>query len=304
VATFVSADSLGARSPNQIGDYLTEIGALDEAKHFTQVGAGGQHFLSAKRPYTHTGMVVGFIAPNQAANAGIQALSAVTADAALPGQRIKITLDKFFVSQYPGFGEHSILCEFTGKNQVAGEAEELTFAVRFKSKDNAGPSISGAPIFMGVTVGKDGISFKGRTVNVSNSTDEMVLATFDSPAFKNGLALLHTAQPALKPLTSLATSVVASTLQRKKNAQIHSFDLGLDFGSNSTSARLRLGSYVVVQSDDAGDWDWSQYSWSGDGMTLKPNDLSKSIDFNYMVFGVTTFSDASAVAEKSKARKP
>jgi len=303
VANFDSADSLGSRSPDRIGDYLTEIGSLAEAKHFAQSGVGGQHFLSIKRPYTHTGMVIGFIAPNQKGDTGIQALSSVAADETLPGLRIKITLDRFFVNQYPGSGEHSILCEFTGKNQVAGEAEELTFAVRFKSRDNAGPSISGAPIFMGVVVGKDGISFKGRTVNVSNSIDEMVLATFDTPAFKNGLALLHTAQPALKPLTSLATSVVASTLQRKKNVQVHNFDLGLDFGGSSTSARLRLGSYVVVQSDGAAGWDWSKYSWSGDGMTLKSNNPSNPIDFNYMVFGVTGFSEAPVAVAKPKASK-
>ena len=292
MSNFDPADSLGAMSNQDIGAYLTEVGALDEAKHFAPGGAGGQHFLSIKRPYTHTGMVIGFIEPNQGVTAKIRPLSDVKSDPTLPGKRIKITLDRFFVHQYPGWGEHSILCEFAGKNQVTGEVEELTFALRFKARDGAGPSISGAPIFMGINVGADGISFKGRTVNVSNSTDEIVLATFDSPAFKSGLSLLHTAQPALKPLTSLATSVVESTLKRKRNIQVHSFDLGLDFGGSSTSARLRLGSYVVVQTDDAAHWDWSKYSWSGNGMTLTANDLDRPIDYNYMVFGVTSFSDA------------
>ncbi|GJH18119.1 hypothetical protein CBA19CS22_16275 [Caballeronia novacaledonica] len=47
--------------------------------------------------------------------------------------RIKISLDQFFVHAYPGKGEHTILCEFAGKHQVAGEVEELRFALRMMS---------------------------------------------------------------------------------------------------------------------------------------------------------------------------
>ncbi|MDO9004124.1 MAG: hypothetical protein Q7V20_11790 [Aquabacterium sp.] len=76
--------------------------------------------------------------------------------------------------------------------------------MRFDARDNSSPAIAGAPIFMGLTVAPDGISFKGETVNVRNSGDDMVMSILDTPAFKSGLTLLNTAQPALKPLTSLA----------------------------------------------------------------------------------------------------
>ncbi len=289
-------DSLGSRSPDQIAEYLTEIGDLDRAKGFTQGMAGGQNLAFwAAKPYTQTGMVIGFIPYGGGKASEVVGISQVEGDRALVGKRIKITLDKFHVADYPGLGAHTILCEFFGKNQVPGETEELAFALRFKARDNSGPAIAGAPIFMGITVSEDGISFKGRTVNVANSIDDTILATLDTPAFKNGLALLNTAQPALKPLTCLAAAAVDTTLKRKKNVQVHSFDLGLDFAGGATSARLRHGSYVVVQTDSGAIWDWGQFFWNTDGLALQYRaEPARQLDFNYMVFGVTAFSDASA----------
>ena len=294
--SFDVGDSLGSRPQDQIAEYLTEIGDLDGAKHFSQGSAGGQNlaFWTAK-PYSQTAMVIGFVPPDQAVPTEIVGISKVQGDRALVGKRIKITLDKFHVANYPGLGTHKILCEFAGKNQVPGETEELTFALRFEARDNSGPSIAGAPIFMGITVGQDGISFKGRTINVENSLDETILAALNTPAFKSGLALLNTAQPALKPLTSLAAAAVDSILKRKKNVQVHSFDLGLDFGGGATSARLRHGSYLVVQTDGGGTWDWTQFSWNTDGISLQyRDDPQRPLEFNYMVFGITAFSDSPA----------
>lgn len=214
----------------------------------------------------------------------------IKGDKGLIGKRIKITLDKFFVDSYPGLGTHNILCEFAGKNQIAGEAEEMRFAVRTAAKDGQGASISGHPIFMGVTVGNDGISFEGRTINVGSDIDNTVLATLDSPAFKSGLSLIATAQPALKPFAGLAASVVKATLERKKNCQVHNFNLGLDFSANVTSARLQIGSYIVVQTD-GGTWNWGSYFWNRDSMTLAPKMSNTNMPHvNYMVFGVSEFS--------------
>ena len=237
-------------------------------------------------------MVLGFIPPRSTAKQ-ITGISTVQADRTLVGQRIKITLDKFFIAKYPGLGKHSVLCEFSGKNQVPGETEELSFALRFEARDNSSPSITGAPIFMGLTVAADGISFKGKTVNVRNSGDDMVMAILDTPAFKSGLTLLHTAQPALKPLTSLATTTVSAIAKRNENAQIHTFELGLDFDGSATSARLAYGSYIVVQTDDGSNWDWRDYEWNANGMALHPTGKpNETPHFNYMVFAVSPFSPA------------
>jgi len=290
MSSFNAGDSLGSLSPDEIAAYLQEIGDKEEARKFL-VGAGGQAFNLFNPPYAHTGMVLGFIPPDQGATR-VQGLSTVNADRDLINKRIKVTLDKFYVAKYPGNGKHTVLFEFTGKNQVTGKAEELTFAQRFEVSDGAGASITGAPIFLGLTVAKDGISFKGRTVNVRSSVDDFLLETLNSPAFKAGLTLLSTAQPALKPLSSLATATVGAVLKRKQNKQIHNFDLGLDFDGGATSARLRYGSYVVVQTNDAGTWDWNQYEWNPDGLALHPaGKPDEKIDFNYVVFAVSPFSD-------------
>lgn len=291
MSSFNAGDSLGSLSPDEIAAYLQDIGDEEEARKFL-AGAGGQAWNPFHPPYSHTGMVLGFIPPDQGATQ-VQGISTVSGDQGLIGKKIKVTLDKFYVANYPGHGKHTVLFEFTGKNQATGKAEELTFALRFEASDGTGASITGAPVFLGLTVAKDGISFKGRTVNVKSSLDDFLLATLNTPAFRAGLTLLSTAQPALKPLSSLATAAVGAVLTRKQNKQIHSFDLGLDSAGSATSARLRLGSYVVVQTDDAATWDWTHYEWNPDGLALHPAGRpSEKIDFNYVVFAVSPFFDS------------
>ena len=286
-------DSLGSRNDDDIAAYLLSIGDKTEARYFVQ-DAGGQSASLLSRPYKSTGMVLGFI-PQGSKSSQVMSIASVPADRTLIGKRIKITLDKFFVAKYPGFGTHSILCEFSGKNQVPGEMEELSFAMRFEARDDSGPAIAGAPIFMGLTVAPDGISFKGKTVNVKNSGDDMVMAVFETPAFKSGLTLLSRAQPALKPLTSLATATVSAIAKRSSNAQIHTFELGLDFDGSATSARLGYGSYIVVQTDEGSNWDLNEYELNANVMALHPKGQADvTPHFNYMVFAVSPFSPAVA----------
>ena len=85
------------------------------------------------------------------------------------------------------------------------------------------------------------------------------MAILDTAALNSGLTLINTAQPALKPLTSLATATVNAIAKRYENAQIHTFELGIDFDGSATSARLRYGSYIVVQTDEGSNWDWSDH---------------------------------------------
>lgn len=286
---FDSSLSLGSRDDNAVADYLMSIGDNEGAKSILAQGPGGQSLLSGEQAYKCSGFTLGFIEPPTVDDVKlpIRAAGLVQADHSLVSQRIKLSLDKFFVRSYPGSGEHTILCEFAGKNQVEGEVEELRFALRTKVRDNASASISGHPIFLGVTVGSNGISFEGRAINVANSLDDTVLSTLDSAAFKSGLSLISTAQPALKPFVGLAASVVKATMDRKKNAQVHTFNLGLDFGGNASSVRLRIGSYIVVQTNDPL-WDWNAYHWDRNTLSLQAKDGS-ALKVNYMVFGVTRF---------------
>jgi len=287
---FSQGDSLGALSAAEIGDYLTHIGDLDDAAAFLSAQAGGQNLFTSVKSYAPAGCIIGFIAEgSDGPRCAVQGIGSLDADQELIGQRIKISLDKFYVDDYPGRGRHNIVCEFSGSNQVAGEIEPLQFVLRFQADDKDGASIIGVPLFLGLTVGADGISFEGRTINVSSDKDEALLATLGSPSFKSGLALLTTAQPALKPFSHLAEAAVKNVLKRSANKQIHSFNLGLDFSNNVTSARLRLGSYVVVQTGAGQTWDWAALEWDMDAQSLRFKDGTRTVDFNYMVFGVSRY---------------
>lgn len=292
MSKFDDADSLGSLPRAKIGDYLLAIGDVTEAGHF-QPGAVEVQGIFGKKPYEHTGCILGYIpevTDKATSISAIQGTSKIAGDKSLIGKRIKISLDKFYVHQYPGLGQHTILCEFSGKNQVSNEAEELRFALQLVCNDKAAAAISGAPIFMGVTVGADGISFEGRTVNVSSKGNEALLSAFETPAFKNGLSLLSTAQPALKPFSELTTSVVKSIAGASKNMQMHKFNLGLDFGDGASSTRLRTGSFIIAQSDES-KWSWDDYQWNQDSQMLEfKHDNQQAIEFNYLVIGVSNFS--------------
>jgi hypothetical protein len=154
---------------------------------------------------------------------------------------------------------------------------------------------------MGVTIGQDGIAFEGRTVNVRSDIDDLILDALGNDTFKNGLSLISSVQPALKPFVTLAASVVSATAKRNQNRQVYAFSLGLDFGDSATSAKLRRGSYVVVQGDDA-EWQWSNFSLKSDSLALVTKD-GKPAPFNYMVFGVSDFGGPSAPAKAVKVGK-
>jgi hypothetical protein len=151
---------------------------------------------------------------------------------------------------------------------------------------------------MGVTIGKDGIAFEGRTVNVRSDIDDLILDALGNDTFKNGLSLISSVQPALKPFVTLAASVVSATAKRSQNRQVYAFSLGLDFGTSATSAKLRRGSYIVVQGDDA-EWQWSNFSLKSDSLALVTNE-EKPAPFNYMVFGVSDFEGQSAETKEVK----
>lgn len=291
---FSASNSLGAADPKTIGNYLHSIGDTKGAALFLASAPAGNSFNMpfVSQSWHNTGMSIGYIAPSldESEKVAISGATSMKGDIQLIGKRIKITLDKFYVHQYPGKGEHRILCEFAGKNQLANEAEEMRFALNTTARDGQSASISGHPIFMGVTVGADGISFEGRTINVSSSDDDGILKALDSPAFKNGLALITSAQPALKPFTGLASSVVEATAKRSRNKQVHNFNLGLDFSKTATSAKLRIGSYLVVQTEGTA-WDWDQYEWGKDAMSLRDKKTGNPIEANYMVLGISEFSD-------------
>ena len=287
---FKRENSLGALPVQDIADYLIAIGDGEEAGRFISGGVAAQGLPGYHPAYSHKGMVVGFIEPSEDDDLPIQPASSIQADRTLQGQRIKVTLDRFYVEAYPGLGEHIILCEFNGKNQIRPEGEVLKFAKKLSANDRSAAAVVNAPVFLGLTVSNDGIEFEGRTVNVRSRGSEAILGALDSPVFKAGLSLINTAQPALKPFVSLATAAIKTVESGTFNKQVHEFNLGLDFSDRATSTRLRLGTYIVVQTD-ANTWNWNDFNWQRGSSQLQDRRpvAGESIGFNYIAIGVSRF---------------
>ncbi|WP_020187624.1 hypothetical protein [Methylopila sp. 73B] len=288
--SFNEDDSLGAQSPQAIIEYLRLIGDDRRADALTPQGGAPQAFgFGADKPYMGTSAILGFVEHAQGDLLPIVPLASITADETLRGATIKVTLDRFFVEEFPGHGEHRILCEFSGKNQVPGEVEALTFTATCRARDGQSAGVNGLPIFLGLNVGDNGVSFEGRTVNVSSSRDNHILEVLDTDTFKQGLSLLTHAQPAIKPFTKLAEGIVRMAAKRSWNRQVHTFSLGLDFDGSPTSARLRCGSFVVAQAARTGGWDWANYAWDTHAGEIVPVRDAPPIGMNYMVFGVSRY---------------
>lgn len=291
MSLFNQANSLGSKSNEDIAGYLTEIGDLDAAQDFVGAQVSGQAGLLSTAAWKHSGAVIGFINPNQDVATGlfsIQSAAGIQQDASLIGQSIKISLDCFYVHSYPGFGAHDVLFEFGGKNQVTTVVEDVRHPLKFQVSDGGAASVAGTPIFLGLNVDRNGVAFEGRTINVSSRDDQDIINLFDSNTFKTGLTLINTAQPALKPYSALAITAITAIASRSKNAQVHNFNLGLDFGNNPTSCKLRHGSYLVIQSDNP--IDLNNYRWNRDTARLQHfSGVNAPVEFNYLIIGVSPY---------------
>lgn len=284
-------DALGLQPIRTVIEHLRDIGDDDAADYLAFPAPGGQMFGTnwGDQSWGHSGMILGFITPEEGDLPGaIHNASTLEPDPTLKGTRIKISLDRLYVHNYPGRGTHKILLEFTGKNQIPGDTEELRFAITTEARDRSSAPVSGTPIFLGASVGNNGISFEGKAINVASADDEVLLSALGDGAFKEGLSLLTTAQPALKPFVGLAKSVVTAVLKRSQNKTVYNFRLGLDFATSQTAAKLRHGSFVVIQGDEAS-WSWNDVRWNAGSQQIVRHYDNLPIELNYMIFRVSPY---------------
>lgn len=290
---------LGLQSPEQIQAKLQEIEGTREA-----VSLGLESTERAQRPWLNTQHQYGYIAPftpGEQQYHPIKSASNMSADASLLGQRLNIRLDHLRVFKYPtpllnlGDNVHTILFTFEARNQVEkGKEEPVAFNQLYKARIGQDAPVTGQPVFIGLTVGPNGMGFVCRTVNVSNSTDEKFVDIFKSDTVTAGLSLLTTAQPALAPLTALARGLCVSLASHSKNVPVQEVNLGLDFETGATGARLSVGSYVVAQTARADDIVWSEWAYDAETGTIMrdPKSLAQGerpypLPYNAFVFRVS-----------------
>lgn len=298
---------IGKLSPDQAAAKLKEVGEMEAAASLesSAIEKGPPNYGTRSwwpfqdKPWQHTAHAFGYLAPFQAGDdpQPVQYAGSVNVppDQSLKNARIKITLDGLRVAAYPGGGSHRVLFDFFAQNQVSGQTEDLHFNATYRVREGERAAILGYPVFVGLNVGTEGVAFKCFTVNVQNDEDERFLGFLESDAFRSGLKLATTAQPAIAPLTAIATGLTRAIATRNRNVPVQDFYLGLDFSTIATRARLAVGSYIAVQIPEKLQtvWDWSTWVYNPtNGQIVNKGDPAQLIPYNYIVFSVSRYEGA------------
>jgi hypothetical protein len=291
--------------PHRAAAILRDVGETDLALALEQQNSESQQrpatygifgFLSAPKPWMHAAHAFGFLPqkPEPGKERRILPAGEIHADDTLRNSRIKISLNRLRVAAYPGGGTHNILFDFYASNQVSGGTEDAHFNVTFRVEEGAEAGVVGLPIFVGLSVGAEGVSFRCFTVNVRNNEDERFLSVFESNVFKKGLQLATIAQPALGPLSELAVGLTKAIASRNRNVAVQNFQMGLDFDGPRMGARLAQGDYIAVQipMELRRAWSWSAWEYDSESGQILSADDGSYIPFNYVVFGVTKYGGA------------
>jgi hypothetical protein len=289
---------IGAMSDAEAIKRLDELGETELAaakKQSLQRSPQAKSWaLWAPRPWEHTSHAFGYLAPGLSpqAPASIQHAGSIEAEAGLKNARVKITLDRLRVAQYPGGGQHRVLFDFYAQNQLPGEVENLHFNATYRVQEGEQAAITGNPIFIGLNVGTEGVAFRCYTVNVKNDQDEAFLQFLESDEFRQGLKLIGNRQPVLAPFSQMAYNLTRSIARRNRNVPVQEFHMGLDFSHIATRARLAEGSYIAVQMPEStrNTWDWSQWRYHADTGRIAGRDSPEQrIPYNYLVFSISRY---------------
>ena len=136
---------LGQLPPEEAAARLREVGDEATAKRLeaaqegpTEVlGPGGKRrWPFQDKPWQHTGLALGHLAPTAPGQETlpIRSLDEVPADPTLKQARLKFTLERLRVAEYPGRGTHRILLHFFAQNQLAGRAEPVHFNATYRAR--------------------------------------------------------------------------------------------------------------------------------------------------------------------------
>lgn len=251
-------------------------------------GRFGFEWLGGAPAWRHTSHTIGFIPAGAARDGAIWPVGQVDADPSLKDARLRITLDRLRVADYPGGGIHRVLFNFFVQNRTDTGFEDVNFNATYRVREGGSAAVLNYPIFAGVAPSETGLVIRCYTVNVNNDNDEMLLDLLESDVLRQGLTLAAVAQPAIKPLSDLAVGMAKAIATRRRNVPVQDVHLGLDFGGAATGARLAAGSYVAVQVPEAFQRAWRWQDWTYDADTGQiANAAGNPIPLNYFILGVS-----------------
>ena len=297
---------LGALPPEEAAAKLREVGEVEAATELEAArgevmrgpvfGKRGIRWPFGDKAWQHTAHAFGYLAPAPPGSdpLPIQHAGNIKAHARLKNARIKITLDRLRVADYPGGSTHRVLFDFYAQNQVPGKVEHLHFNATHRVREGEQAAILGYPIFVGLNVGTEGVAFKCFTVNVGNEADEAFLGFLESDVFKEGLKLASTVQPAIGLFSETALGLTKAIATRHRNVPVQDFYMGLDFSHIATRARLAEGSYLAVQIPETIQtvWDWSDWVYNpANGRVVNKANPTQLIPYNYVVFSISRYEE-------------
>jgi hypothetical protein len=198
-------------------------------------------------------------------------------------------LDGLWSAGYPGGGEHKILFDFHAQNQRPRSVESLHFCVALRARNGQFAGVRGQPIFVGLRVGNEGLSFRCFTVNVANADDEKLLGFLDSDAFSGGLKLVSSFQPTVALFSETALALTRHLAGRHRNVPVQDFYLGLDFSRQPARAALAEGTYVALQmpANLEQPWNWGDWLFLTGGQIVRRANQAAPPPYNYVLFTVT-----------------
>lgn len=287
---------------NETIDYLESIGDQERAQKMRSLVAlnpgAGEKVISElpqepqleRAGWRGTEHAFGYIKPySRGGILEIDSATALSADRELAGERVHVILAGLFTMNYPGWGRHNLLLQFTARHHdEKGKTVKAQFQQKFVSREGEGTGSLGNFIFAGLRVPPEGMEFEVQVVNLSNEGDEAALGILEGDVIKKGLNLAVAAIPSLETITALGEGIWQLVLSRNRNKIVQSFNLGLVLsGHAGPLARLREGTFVAAQAPrDTVHWeDW--VFDSGRGLIVMKDDAGTRLPWNHLLFTIT-----------------
>jgi len=155
--------SEAARKLREIGEEQA-ASALETATNQKSetFGAKPDWWLFQDRAWQHTAHAFGYLEPAAPGDQPlpIKSVGNLLPDPGLRNRRLRITLNRLRVADYPGGGVHRVLFDFYAQNQVPNAVEHLHFNATYRVREGEHAGIVGYPVFVGLNVGADGVAFK------------------------------------------------------------------------------------------------------------------------------------------------
>lgn len=218
----------------------------------------------------------------------IQPANTLTPDPELKDKNLTIRLGRIGVQDYPGFGTRKLLLFFSATHTGDGKDTTVQHMLALEAEGKVANAV-GYPIFVNLRASNVGCNFIFEIVQIEVESDRVIYETINSQAFQRGLQLISQSQPVLAPFVGLVEGLrkrIDISDTKKKNYPVMRQMVGLSFQSNPNIARIRKGTYFVVQYPRSVDWNWSDCVYDRQTSTLRYANDKSEIPYNSVSFSV------------------